>query len=197
MKSTLELSEEHIKLLGIITARWAAVDIPLWNLVALLVGDFTLGLSIYFSFSNQHVKFEVINSLLNTSRTMPEEKKERARKIVNKITDLSRARNNIIHCYVSMKIKPGQGIISGHMLVPGVEPEFIAHKHKPARGDFIKEIPLTLKFLKDHADSIEKAGQALLELVYEDVREHAAKGPSQSPSIKPPKKPKPSPEKSQ
>lgn len=197
MKSVLEESEKHIRLLGIITARWAAIDIPLWQLVSMLLDDRRTGHALYFSSGSQKLKFDIIDSLLNSSLNVPEEKKNRIRPIIKKLRNLNETRNDIIHCYVTKPLRPGSNALL-EMAFPDPNPEFVSIKHRPARAkNPAVRLPLTIKHLETHAEAIYKAGEDLNDINFEDFREWLKTRPKTRPSIKPPKKPKSSPEKSQ
>lgn len=146
MKSALESSQEHIWLLGIITARWAKIDIPLWFMISqILEVKISAGLAVYFSSNSQKLRFDMIEGLLNVSK-MDKETIARAKSLIGRAKDLYSNRNKIIHCYA----KEGDQARS-----------FSVIQHRPAFNKFHEEIPLTLKFLSDHAEAVSKLGDDL------------------------------------
>lgn len=146
MRSALEKSQEHIWLLGIITARWAKIDIPLWFLISqLLEVEISAGLAVYFSSNSQKLRFDLIEGLLNVSK-IEKNKIAEARSLIGRAKDLYSNRNKIIHCYAKEGDK---------------DRSFNVIQHRPAFNKFYEEIPLTLKFLSDHAEAVAKLGDDL------------------------------------
>jgi hypothetical protein len=147
MKSALESSQEHIWLLGIITARWAKIDVPLWFMISqLLKVKIPEGLVIYFSSNSQKLRFDMIDGLLNVSK-LEKHKITEGKRLIKRAKNLYSNRNKIIHCYAT----EGDQKRSFNII-----------QHRPAFNKFHEEIPLTLKFLSDHAEAVAKLGDDLV-----------------------------------
>jgi hypothetical protein len=156
MKSPLENSPKHIELLGIITARWATMDIALLGLTAAAMrGDYNLATATYFSSNAQSLRFDLIRALIKTTKWSKEQKDE-ATKLIDKVDKLWETRNKVIHCYAGERTLPKRV-------------EYLLLHHKPARKDKeYTETPVTIDFLQTHADKISDLGEKIISIAHRD-----------------------------
>ncbi len=145
MHSPIEQSEDHLKLLGVITARWATLDLTLSALVGEAIGNRDAGEDIYFSSSAQRLRFDLIRALIQHANWSDDDKTMISR-AVEALDGLWTRRNDILHNPAIRQYR-GDG-----------RHEYEARSIRPARKVRSAFIPLSLKELEEHAEAVSQHG---------------------------------------
>jgi hypothetical protein len=172
MHSPIESSPDHIRLLGIITARWATLDIILSEVLAQLIGHPLTGQALYFCSNSQRLRFDLILTALHLSGLLQNTQKEHER-ILSRIGDLWSRRSEIVHNpHIASAIGP--------------HADFSSLITRPLRKQYQETKPLKLKELREHADAVSTVGDELLELTFPGMMVTPRKAQADASRDKPP-----------
>jgi hypothetical protein len=177
MKSPIEESQEHLVLLGIIAARWATLDLVLVGVLeeAVSSNKSDMAEAIFFSATASQTRFEQVIAAVRAS-DWPQESKELISATIEKLRELWRRRNEILHNPI---IATGaQGGL-----------RYWLKMSKVGRKDWGEKKALALEDLQQHADRLDELGNVLHEFVWGDIidmlERYEATNPKNVPQLKP------------
>ena len=177
MQSPLELEPELVRLLGLITIRWAALDDALSELLGRFMRVDHAGPAAFFSLANFSQRLALISSTATYS-IKSEHHLAITIKLLSKIGDLWLKRNNFVHAHYVHQSEYSDGIIvtlvrdSGE----GLTEEALDDGGKPVksrsfgylkrkRGGDSEFVPVNRGSLQNHADRVARRGRQVMALV--------------------------------
>lgn len=168
MRSPIEKSDPHLRLLGIIAARWATLDLTLANLVGKGIGNRQMGEDIYFSISGQRLRFDLLRAIVPNADCWDDVDKKALGAAIDALDGLWRRRNAILHSPAIASPSRKTAALNYH-----------ARSVRPANKVRITNIPLSVKELSEHAEAVYDQGGAIWDIINrEDIQLLGRLGPS-------------------
>lgn len=157
MKSPIEKSDDHLRLLGVITARWATLDLVLAQVISESIRDKYMGEDIYFSSSAQRLRFDLLDAVIRNAHWSEEDAKAISTALAALKVLWSR-RNDILH----------NPAVASPVRGEKVGWQYSARITRPARKSRVTKASLSLKELEEHAEAVSRHGLAIWNIINRD-----------------------------